>query len=126
MKKRTRHHARTTGAPRAPDRPIIRTAHAPKHGALANDLVHVFVDDQNLFFGIVNSQYGSGFRIDFGRLLLMLAQGTDGRTRGVGSAYVAGVIPDDDSFWEVWRTHGFEVRRASLEQIGDQSQTMRI
>jgi hypothetical protein len=72
--------------------------------------VHVFVDDQ-VIFGIVNSQYGSGFRIDFGQLLLVLAQGTGGRTRGVGSAYVAGVIPDDDSFREVCRTQGHEMCR---------------
>jgi uncharacterized LabA/DUF88 family protein len=114
MKKQTREQAHTASARRTPNRPVIRTARAPQHGALANDLVHVFVDDQNLFFGIVNSRYGLGFRIDFGRLLLVLAQATDGRTRGVGSAYVAGVIPDDDSFWEVWKNHGFEVRRGFL------------
>jgi hypothetical protein len=84
--------------------------------------VHVFVDDQNLFWGIVNSQYGAGFRIDFGRLLLTLAKGADGRTRGVGSAYVAGVIPDDDSFWDVWKSNGFEVRRGFLGTNGRSKQ----
>ena len=92
----------------------IRIGNAPAHGPLANDLVHVFVDDQNLFWGIVNQQYGPNFRIDFGRLLLEAARGSDGHTRGVASAYIAGVIPDDDSFWQVVESRGFTVRRGYL------------
>jgi len=92
----------------------IRNGRAAAHGELANDLVHVFVDDQNLFWGIVNDEYGHGFRIDFGRLLLEAAKGADERTRGVGSAYIAGVIPDDDSFWQVVENRGFTVRRGFL------------
>ena len=92
----------------------IRTGRAPVHSALANDAVHVFVDDQNLFFGIVNDRYGKGFRIDFGRLLLEAARASNGRTRPVASAYIAGVIPDDDSFWEIARNRGFEIRRGRL------------
>ena len=37
---------------------------APPHAPLVDDKVHVFVDDQNLFFGITNNKYGKGFRID--------------------------------------------------------------
>ena len=92
----------------------IRNGRAAAHGGLANDLVHVFVDDQNLFWGIVNHEYGHRFRIDFGRLLLEAAKGADGRIRGVGSAYIAGVIPDDDSFWKVAKDQGFTVRRGFL------------
>lgn len=91
-----------------------RTGRAPAHGQLVDDSVHVFVDDQNLFWGIVNDNYGPGFRIDFGRLLLAAAQGSDGRTRGVASAYIAGVIPDDDSFWSIAESRGFKVRRGFL------------
>jgi uncharacterized LabA/DUF88 family protein len=92
----------------------IRTGRAPAHGDLANDFVHVFVDDQNLFWGIVNDNYGPGFRLDFGRLLLAAAKGSDGRTRGVASAYIAGVIPEDDSFWQIAENRGFTVRRGYL------------
>ena len=50
---------------------------------------------------IVNAGDGPGFRIDFGHLSLASAKATEGRMRGVASAYVAGVIPDDGSFWKV-------------------------
>lgn len=100
----------TTGRSK-PGKITIRTGKAPKHSELANDLVHVFVDDQNLFYGITNDKYGPGFRIDFGRLLLEASKGSDGRTRGVASAYIAGVIPDDDSFWEAAKNRGFTVHR---------------
>jgi hypothetical protein len=107
--------AKARAAPARGQGPItIRIGRAPDHGELANDTVHVFVDDQNLFFGIVNDRYGKGFRIDFGRLLLEAAKASDGRTRAVGSAYIAGVIPDDDSFWEIAKSRGFEVRRGRL------------
>lgn len=108
-KRRRRAKASRSGA--VTSKPVIRTGRASAHDELANDLVHVFVDDQNLFFGIVNDQYGPDFRIDFGRLLLEVAKSSDGRTRAVGSAYIAGVIPDDDSFWQVATNKGFKVRR---------------
>lgn len=91
-----------------------RTARAQAHGSLANNTVHVFVDDQNLFWGIVNEKYGRAFRIDFGRLLLEAAKDANGQTRAVGTAYIAGVIPDDDTFWEVAKNRGFVVRRGFL------------
>lgn len=93
---------------------VQRISKAPAHGGLANDSVHVFVDDQNLFWGIVNDKYGPEFRIDFGRLLRAAVDPNHGKPRGVASAYIAGVIPDDDSFWEIARNQGFEVRRGFL------------
>ena len=87
---------------------------APEHGTLNSDGVHVFVDDQNLFWGIVNQDYGKGFRIDFGRLMLAAARDTEGQPRAVSSAYIAGVIPDDDSFWRIAENRGFQVRRGFL------------
>jgi hypothetical protein len=83
---------------------------APKaaaHGTLVDERVHVFVDDQNLFYGITNDHYGPTFRIDFGRLLLQACRRGTGVTRSVGSAYIAGVIPDDDSFWQIAENQGF-------------------
>lgn len=41
---------------------IDRTARAPAHAVLADPGVHVFVDDQNLFWGITNDVYGKGYR----------------------------------------------------------------
>ena len=99
---------------RNPGKIQIRTGRAQNHKELINDLVHVFVDDQNLFWGIVNDSYGPHFRIDFGRLLIEAAKAPDGHTRGVSSAYIAGVIPDDDSFWEAAKSKGFKVRRGFL------------
>jgi hypothetical protein len=90
------------------------TSRAKMHGALADARVHVFVDDQNLFYGITNNRYGPGFRIDFGRLLLQACRPLKGATRAVGSAYIAGVIPDDDSFWKIAENQGFKVRRGYL------------
>ena len=87
---------------------------APAHGKLVDEKVHVFVDDQNLFYGITNDRYGPGFRIDFGRLLLEACRRNGGVTRSVGSAYIAGVIPDDDSFWQIAKNQGFNVRRGYL------------
>ena len=81
---------------------------------LVDEKVHVFVDDQNLFYGITNDHYGPGFRIDFGRLLLQACRQSGGVTRCVGSAYIAGVIPDDDSFWQIAENQGFKVRRGYL------------
>jgi len=76
--------------------PVVRTGTAPPHPPLSNGRVHVFVDDQNLFYGIVNQHRGPGYRFDFGRLLLAAARDAAGNARGVGTAYVAGIIPDDD------------------------------
>jgi uncharacterized LabA/DUF88 family protein len=89
-------------------------AQAPQHGALVDQKVHVFVDDQNLFYGITNSRYGKGYRIDFGRLLLQACRTDKSAGRAVGSAYIAGVIPDDDSFWQIATNQGFQVRRGYL------------
>ena len=94
--------------------PIARPGGAQPHGSLANDLVHVFVDDQNLFYGVVNAELGPSFRLDFGQLLLEVCKDGTGRSRGVKSAYIAGVIPDDDSFWRIAENQGFTVRRGFL------------
>ena len=83
-------------------------------------MVHIFVDDQNLFYGITNSRQDRGFRIDFGRLLLEVCRDTQGNARGIMSAYIAGVIPDDDSFWKVAENQGFTVRRG---YIGSQNRS---
>ena len=96
------------------NKPVVRVGRAPQHAPLTNNLVHVFVDDQNLFYGITNSEKNKGFRIDFGRLLLEVCKDTNGNTRGVASAYIAGVIPDDDTFWQMATKNGFEVRRGYL------------
>lgn len=93
-----------------------RVAKAPGHKELANSKVHVFVDDQNLFWGIVNEQYGPDFRLDFGNLLMMAARRSDGTARGVDTAYIAGVIPDEDSFWRTAESQGFEVLRGFMGQ----------
>ena len=94
--------------------PVVRTGRAPAHGGLIDSRVHVFVDAQNLFYGIVNQEYGPGFRIDFGRMLLKACQDSAGASRYVESAYIAGVIPDDDSFWQTAENQGFTVRRGYL------------
>ncbi len=93
---------------------VVKPGTAPQHPILANKNVHIFVDDQNLFWGIVNNRYGSNFRIDFGRLLLEACRGDDGVARPIKSAYIAGVIPDDDYFWKIAENRGFTVRRGYL------------
>ncbi len=87
---------------------------APAHQPLANKLVHVFVDDQNLFWGIVNADRGIGYRFDFGRLMLAAARTSLDQPRGVKTAYVAGVVPDDDTFWAIAHARGWTVRRGYL------------
>ena len=87
---------------------------ADPHSDLIDKKVHVFVDDQNLFYGITNQRYGPEFRIDFGRLLLEACRMPESYTRAVGSAYIAGVIPDDDSFWQIAQNQGFVVHRGFL------------
>ena len=102
--------------------PVKRTAKAPQHDDLVNDLVHVFVDDQNLFWGIVNESYGPDFRLDFGGLLMVAARRSNGLSRGVKTAYIAGVIPDDDSFWRTAVSQGFNVLRGFLGKGGRSKQ----
>ncbi len=103
-------HFKTKGSPKE----TFRTGRAAAHATLVNNHVHIFVDDQNLFYGVVNHELGKSFRVDFGRLLLEVCKDTVGATRAVGSAYIAGVIPDDDSFWEIAKNRGFTVRRGYL------------
>jgi hypothetical protein len=91
-----------------------RTGRAQPHKALLHNRVHVFVDDQNLFYGIRYARQDYSYRIDFGRMLLEIAKDSKGNTRGVESAYIAGVIPDDDSFWQIANNQGFVVRRGYL------------
>ena len=91
---------------------------ASNHQELINNFVHVFVDDQNLFWGAVQ-QKGRSFRIDFGHLLILVARKSpEEKARGVKTAYIAGVIPDDDSFWKVAETQGFKVLRGYLAKSG--------
>jgi uncharacterized LabA/DUF88 family protein len=52
------------------------------------------------------------------RLLTAASKGEDGRSRFVGSAYIAGVIPDDDSFWRIAERQGFKVKRGYLSSSG--------
>lgn len=96
------------------DKETFRTGRAPSHGGLIDRRVHVFVDDQNLFYGITNQQKGKDFRIDFGLMLAEVCRDTNGKVRPVESAYIAGVIPDDDSFWKVAEAKGFTVKRGYL------------
>jgi uncharacterized LabA/DUF88 family protein len=91
-----------------------RTGSASAHGALVNEFVHVFVDDQNLFWGLVNQEMGPEFRIDFGQLLITVARTSASKPRGVKTAYIAGVVPDDDAFWQIAKNQGFKVRRGFL------------
>lgn len=111
MSKKSKKHAPTA---------YIRSGSAKSHGELVNQSVHVFVDDQNLFWGIQNSSHGGGYRIDFGRLLEAACKDENGITRFVKSAYIAGVIPDDDYFWEIARKQGFTVKRGYLSSSGGQ------
>jgi uncharacterized LabA/DUF88 family protein len=91
-----------------------RVGRAAAHKELADDMVHVFVDDQNLFWGIVNDLAGRSYRIDFGELLTEVSKDSKGKLRAVKSAYIAGVIPDDDSFWQIAANQGFTVKRGYL------------
>src|SRR5258706_6054348 len=75
----------------------IRDGRAKPKGKLVDNKVHVFVDDQNLFWGIVNSSHGPGFRIDFGRLTAA-SRDSLGGDRFAKTAFIAGVIPDDADY----------------------------
>ena len=92
----------------------IRPGAAQPHKDLINESVHIFVDDQNLFWGAVNDGQEHSYRVDFGRLITAASTGSDGKKRFVKSAYIAGVIPDDDSFWKIAENQGFTVRRGYL------------
>ena len=111
-KKQTKRTARSRRSRRTG--PAVRPGNAKPHAPLTNDLAHIFVDDQNLFWGIVNEEMGPGFRIDFGNLILAACRNSAGNSRGVGSAFIAGVIPDDDSFWQIAENQGFTVMRGYL------------
>lgn len=101
----------------------IRKGSAKSHEVLVNECVHVFVDDQNLFWGAVNDGRGHSYRVDFGRLLNAACKDENGKTRFVKSAYIAGVIPDDDSFWSIAESQGFVVRRGYLSNSGGQQRS---
>lgn len=99
-----------------------RVGRAVPHEQLKSSGVHIFVDDQNLFYGIVNDRKGKGYRIDFGRLLMEICKDSAGQVRPVLSAYIAGVIPDDDSFWAAAEAKGFKVKRGYLGANGRSKQ----
>jgi uncharacterized LabA/DUF88 family protein len=69
---------------------------------------------KKLYGDEVNDQRGISFRIDFGQLLIEVCKNKQGVSRGVRSAYIAGVIPDDDTFWQIAENQGFTVRRGFL------------
>lgn len=111
MMKKTGHKStRKTGVELTKTKP----GGAAAHGRLVNDFVHIFVDDQNLFWGIVNDERGISYRIDFGNLMIAACKDTNGKSRGVKTAFIAGVVPDDDSFWQIAKNNGWEVKRGYL------------
>lgn len=112
--KQNRRDTRMTNVATATSGTRERKGLARAHGELVDNLVHVFVDDQNLFYGATNHYEGHGFRVDFGRLLTVASSDGKGAARGAKSAYMAGVIPDDDSFWAIAEKEGFTVRRGYL------------
>lgn len=46
--------------------------------------------------------------------MIAAARTSGGQPLGVKTAYIAGVIPDDDSFWKIADDHGWKVRRGYL------------
>ena len=113
MARQTKRRAKVKG--KAPQRDRAFVASAPAHHELKNQNVHVFVDDQNLFYGITNYEGDRSYRIEFGDLMRVAAKSTEtGSARAVASAYIAGVVPDDDSFWQAAKDKGFEVFRGFL------------
>ncbi|MHA7811958.1 MAG: NYN domain-containing protein [Phycisphaerales bacterium] len=114
-KQKKRETAMSLTPPKAPMQ-RARKGLAKDHGELANQNVHVFVDDQNLFYGATNHYMDRSFRVDFGRLLSIASNDAKEQTRGVLSAYIAGVIPDDDSFWNIAEKEGFIVKRGFMGQ----------
>ena len=98
-------------------------ATAEPHSPDVNEKVHIFVDDQNLFYGIVNNEKNPEYRIDFGDLMRVAAQSSNTNSaRPVSSAYIAGVIPDDDTFWAAAKAKGFTVHRGFLSANGRSKQ----
>ena len=102
--------------------PQFTHGNAPKHGELVNNNVHVFVDDQNLFYGITNGEWGSDYRIDFGSLSIFSSRDHNNNPRGIETAFLAGVIPDDDSFWQAAKDQGWDVKRGFLGSGGKSKQ----
>lgn len=102
--------------------PPPRIGRAKPHSTLKNEMVHVFVDDQNLFYGIVNERGDRSYRIDFGDLLSEVSKGPNGKPRAIRSAYIAGVIPDNDTFWKIAENQGFIVKRGYLGAGGRSKQ----
>src|SRR5258708_7612874 len=102
--------------------PPRRAGGAKVHGEVKSEMVHVFVDEQNLFLGIVYSERGGSYRMDFGRLLDEASRDAKGRMRTIKSAYIAGVVPDDDRFWQIAENQGFTVRRGFLGAGGRSKQ----
>ena len=80
------------------------------HAALVNNLVHIFVDDQNIWIEAGKKSPWSDYRIDFGELLNIVSQDENKKMRPVRQAMIAGTIPPDDSFWDVARDQGFTVK----------------
>lgn len=98
-------------------------ATAAAHSPDLNSNVHIFVDDQNLFYGIVNNEENPEYRIDFGDLMRVAAQSSMlKQARPVQSAYIAGVVPDIDSFWDAASAKGFKVHRGFLNASGRSKQ----
>ena len=61
--------------------------------------------------------------MDFGNLLRVSSLSSEtGYAREVGSAYIAGVVPDDDSFWDAAKAKGFTVHRGYLSAGGRSKQ----
>lgn len=83
-----------------------RKGGAVAHANLIDPGVYIFVDDQNLWIG---AKEGT-FRIDFGELMVVAARDEKGVGRGVRKAVISGTIPPEDSFWQIARDQGFEVR----------------
>lgn len=121
MARRNYKHHRRKPPSKRPRLPFV--ASATPHEQLIDDKVHVFVDDQNLFYGILNQRDDKSYRIDFGDLLRIAATSSANKlARQVGSAYIAGVIPDDDSFWQAANDKGFTVHRGYLNAGGRSKQ----
>jgi uncharacterized LabA/DUF88 family protein len=80
------------------------------HAALINNMVHVFVDDQNIWIEAGKKSPWADYRIDFGELLNVVSKDEKGKMRPVRQAMIAGTIPPEDSFWEVVRNQGFSVK----------------
>jgi uncharacterized LabA/DUF88 family protein len=83
---------------------------APEHGNLVNNLLFVFVDDQNIWIEAGKKSPWAGYRVDFGELLNVVSKDEKKKMRPVRQAFIAGTIPPEDSFWDSARNQGFTVR----------------